>query len=274
MDILKRSLAPITDAAWQEIEKEAYNVLKNNLSARKFVDIVGPKGFNYSAVDLGRLTVPEGQNPNEVNYGIRQVQPLVEIRIPFELNIWEMDNVERGATDIDLSPVTEAVKKAAHFEDQVIYHGFEPGNIQGLSDASNYDIIEIGIDTDSLFQGVSKAVLKFKEEAISGPYTMVVSYELWQALSVYSSRHPIIKDLEKLIGGPVIYGPVIKNAYLVPSNAENLQLIIGQDFSIGYESNTSRTVKLYITESFTFRVLDPRSVIHFIVKDELPNTDK
>src|SRR4029079_16403196 len=128
MDILKRSLAPITEQAWKEIEKEAKSVLSNNLSARKFVDIIGPKGFDYAAVGLGRLQVPTEQQFEGVAYGIQQVQPLIEVRVPFELNIWELENIGRGAKDIDLAPLTEAAKRAANFEDQVIYHGFEPGN--------------------------------------------------------------------------------------------------------------------------------------------------
>jgi uncharacterized linocin/CFP29 family protein len=37
----------------------------------------------------------------------------------------------------------------------------------------------------------------------------------------------------------------------------DLELILGQDFSIGYEHHDHQNVKLYITETFTFRILDP-----------------
>jgi uncharacterized linocin/CFP29 family protein len=266
MDILKRSLAPITEQAWHEIEKEAKSVLTNNLSARKFVDVIGPKGFDFTAFGLGRLHVPAEQPYEGVSYGVHQVQPLIEIRVPFELNIWELDNIVRGAKDIDLTPLTEAAKKAANFEDQVIYHGFEQGNIKGLANSTAYPLVELSLDGEGILEGVSKAVLILKDEAIEGPYTMIVGHKVWQTLNVYSSGYPIRKNIEKLIGGPVIYSPVVESNYLVPSDADSLQLIIGQDFSVGYETNTSRTVRLYITESFTFRVLDPRYVLHFGVK--------
>lgn len=267
MDILKRSLAPITEQAWEKIEKEAKSVLTNNLSARKFVDVIGPKGFDYTVVGLGRLHVPAEQPYEGVSFGIQQTQPLIEIRVPFELNIWELDNIVRGAKDIDLSPVTEAAKKAANFEDQVIYHGFEPGNIDGLAKSSGYSLLELGLDAEEFLEGISQAVLKLKDEAIDGPYTMVVGQKVWQTLNVYSTGYPIRKNVEKLLGGPVIYSPVVDNCYLVPSDADSLQLTIGQDFSVGYETHTSRTVRLFITESFTFRVLDPRYVLHFKIKE-------
>jgi uncharacterized linocin/CFP29 family protein len=267
MDILKRSLAPITDQAWKEIEKEAKSVLTNNLSARKFVDVKGPKGFDFAAVGLGRLKVPADQQFPGVSYGIHQVQPMLEVRVPFELNIWELDNIVRGAKDIDLSPLTEAAKKAANFEDQVIYHGFEPGNITGLAHSSGYSLLEIDLNAAGLLEGVSQAVIKLKDEAIDGPYTLVVGQKVWQTLNVYATGYPIRKNVEKLLGGPVIYSPVVDNSYIVPSDADSLQLIIGQDFSIGYETNDSRTVRLFITESFTFRVLDPRYVLHLKIKE-------
>ncbi len=45
MNHLYRELAPISDAAWQEIEKEATRTLKTTLAARKLVDFVGPQGL-------------------------------------------------------------------------------------------------------------------------------------------------------------------------------------------------------------------------------------
>ena len=54
MNHLYRELAPISAAAWQEIEKEAKRTLKTTCAARKLVDFVGPKGWQASAVSIGR----------------------------------------------------------------------------------------------------------------------------------------------------------------------------------------------------------------------------
>ncbi len=55
MNILRKNLSPISDQAWEEINEQARIVFKTTLSARKFVDIDGPKGLNFGAVTLGRL---------------------------------------------------------------------------------------------------------------------------------------------------------------------------------------------------------------------------
>ena len=50
MNNLHRELAPISDAAWADIEQEASRTLKRHLAARRVVDVVGPKGLDFSAV--------------------------------------------------------------------------------------------------------------------------------------------------------------------------------------------------------------------------------
>ena len=54
MNHLYRELAPISDAAWAEIEAEAKRSLANFLAARRLVDFKGPQGWDTSAIGLGR----------------------------------------------------------------------------------------------------------------------------------------------------------------------------------------------------------------------------
>ncbi|HUA78343.1 MAG TPA: family 1 encapsulin nanocompartment shell protein, partial [Acetobacteraceae bacterium] len=55
MNNLHRELAPISDAAWAQIEEEASRTLKRHLAARRVVDVLGPKGGDFSAVGTGHL---------------------------------------------------------------------------------------------------------------------------------------------------------------------------------------------------------------------------
>src|SRR5205085_9493855 len=76
MTHLHRELAPISDNAWTEIEKEASRTLRTFLAARQVVDFSGPHGWDYSADSLGRLERVPGP-VDGVDAGIRAVQPLV-----------------------------------------------------------------------------------------------------------------------------------------------------------------------------------------------------
>ena len=54
----------------------------------------------------------------------RRVQPLVELRIPFELSREELQAMGRGAKDPDLDPVRQAARHAALAEDRAVFHGY------------------------------------------------------------------------------------------------------------------------------------------------------
>ena len=47
------------------------------------------KGGIMLGLDWGRLSVPENQRERDVRFGIHMVQPLVEIRTSFQLDLWE-----------------------------------------------------------------------------------------------------------------------------------------------------------------------------------------
>ena len=61
MNDLLRDLAPISDAAWKEIDDQARQALTVELAARKLVDFVGPKGWQTSAMNLGRVAALDGR---------------------------------------------------------------------------------------------------------------------------------------------------------------------------------------------------------------------
>ena len=91
MDLLKRKLAPILPEAWKLIDEEATRVLKLHLAGRKIADFSGPKGWHKAAVSTGRLEIIEDPGlGKDVGIGIREVQPLIEVRIPIVLSIMDL----------------------------------------------------------------------------------------------------------------------------------------------------------------------------------------
>ena len=55
MNNLHRELAPISDAAWAQIEEETARTFKRYLAGRRVVDVRGPAGTALSAVGTGHL---------------------------------------------------------------------------------------------------------------------------------------------------------------------------------------------------------------------------
>ncbi|MFZ0428801.1 MAG: family 1 encapsulin nanocompartment shell protein [Acidobacteriota bacterium] len=261
MNILRRELAPITEAAWGLIDHRAKEVLQASLSGRRVVDVDGPKGWEYSSVPLGRLTAPHEAALGEVGFGLRAVQPLVESRIIFELDVWELDNASRGAEAIELGPLEASARRIATFEETAIYEGFAGGGIRGLRECTEHERLRFSGDPSHLLEAVAVGLARFAGSGVDGPYVLVAGSELWQAVSEHSQDYPLKKHLERLLGNPLILSPFLQDTVLVSLRGGDLKLTLGQDFAIGYHSHDTRKVQLYLTETFTFRVLDGAAVI-------------
>jgi uncharacterized linocin/CFP29 family protein len=261
MDILKQSLAPVSAEAWEEIKSESKRFLSSHLSARKFIRVADPKGWGYPASPSGRLIIPEKQDRDGVVYGINKVQPLIEPRIRFTLNLWELDNLTRGAKDVDLGALEKAAVKFAEFEERTIYYGLPNASITGLKDSNMRERLTFPESMEELLAVVSHGITRLMHSSVSGPYALIVSPEKWEAISSHFKAYPLKLQLEKLLGGPVILSHFIKEAFLAPAFASELDLILGQDISIGYESHNGKEVNLFFTESFTFQINDPATVI-------------
>jgi uncharacterized linocin/CFP29 family protein len=260
MDILRKSLAPITKEAWDEINDQAKLTFKNILTARKFVDIDGPKGLEYGAVSLGRLSQKTIKQNNGVNYGISQVLPLIEIRKPFHLDLWELDNVSRGVEDVDLEPLEDAARDFAKFEDEAMYYGFNESGIKGMKESSGYDASSFPDTAKDLLKTLGKVITQFQSNAVEGPYSMVVSPDKWHFILSQIESYPLINQIKSMLGGNVIQSPNVKEAFIISERGGDFKLTVGQDISIGFDSATTTEVKLYYTESFTFQVLEPNAV--------------
>lgn len=261
MDMLKKELAPLTDKAWDEINDRAREALKTQLSARKVLHVNGPNGWDYNVLTEGRLTNIE-DNGKGVNSGIYQVKPLTEARVVFELNRWELDNIERGAKDIDLGPLEEAVSKIAEFEDNTVFNGLESSNIKGLkTEAVNN--LQLGQDSSEIIANILEGKILLNNALAETPYSLIVGKDAWKIIQTKTEGYPLHRRIEHLIDGEIIFSKVIDGAFLIPFDHADLELTIGKDYAVGYENHDSKNVKLFITVSFTFRILDPEIIVSY-----------
>ncbi|MFW6215581.1 MAG: family 1 encapsulin nanocompartment shell protein [Alkalispirochaetaceae bacterium] len=263
MDLLKRDLAPITDVAWEEIDRQATRVLRSLLTARKFADILGPYGPQFGAVPAGRLDIVKGSGKAIPDYGVHKVHPLLEVRIPFDLDIWELDNAARGADDIDLSNLEEAATKIAAFEEGILYAGSREADIPGIAEASSQPSVAYDQNPASFLKAVAEGVTQLRASAVEGPYALVVDKPMWSYLSSSVQGRPLRHHLEYILQGPVLLSTFTESCYLVSMRGGDLELVIGQDIAIGYSSHDKDRVRLYFTESFTYRILDSSTTLFF-----------
>ncbi|MFI6040104.1 family 1 encapsulin nanocompartment shell protein [Nocardia sp. NPDC051321] len=262
MNNLYRELAPITAEAWSAIEEEATRTFKRHIAGRRVVDLSGPHGLDYSAVGTGHTT-PIAAPDEGVQARQRVVAPLVELRVPFRLSREELDNVERGALDPDLDAVKDAAKKIAFAEDRAIFEGYPAANITGIRASSTNQAIALPSDPRLVPESVTQALTALRLAGVDGPYSVLLSAELFTAVSETSDHgHPIRTHIERLIpDGEIIWAPAIDGAFVLTCRGGDYDLRIGQDLSIGYLSHDAESVQLYFQQSLTFLVYTAEAAV-------------
>jgi len=262
MDLLKRELAPVLPEAFAQIDAEARRVLEQRLAARKLVDFRGPFGWEYAAVSTGRLKLFHEELVKGVSIGQRTAEPLLDVRAPIILDLAELDAVARGAVDLDLSAVVEAAERVASVEDGAVFHGFAEGSIAGIVQKSPHPPIRV----PSVLQW-PMAVVQAKEvlraAGVTGPYALAAGSREYDELAAGTEDgYPILKRIERqLVDGPVVWAPALDGAVMLSVRGGDFELTIGQDLSIGYAYHEKNRVELFLTESFTFRVLEPQAAV-------------
>jgi len=260
---LFRDRAPITDAGWAEIEKEAKRTLRALLAARRVVDFRGPLGWDDSDVEIGRadpIAAPTGSNTVQAH--LRRVQPLVELRIPFDMSRAELDAIDRGARDPDLDAVTAAAREIAVAEDRAIFHGYKAAHITGICQARAATAVPLGSSHADYPGAVSAALTKLRDDGVEGPFAVVLNEQLYKDLaSRTDGGYPILSHVQRLIDGEIVWAPGLDGGLVISMRGGDFELTVGQDFSIGYLEHTLERVRLYIEESFTFLILTEQAAI-------------
>ena len=263
MNLLRRSLAPVPDAAWQKLDADARDALKEHLTARRVVDFDGPHGPHLAALNLGTLA-PVELGPG-ITAGLRQVQPLFEVRVPFVLSRRALDDAARGAPDFDTSAAVEAARTLALIEDRAVFHGLAAAAIRGLGEVSPHPVLPLGEDSLGFADVITRGLMALDDAGVSGPYALLLGSVPYRRLAGISAAYPPLRHLTNLISGPVLRAPSLDGGLLLSQRGEDFRLTVGQDVAIGYRRDDGERIELFFLESFTFLVLNSEAVVRFTV---------
>lgn len=255
MNNLHRELAPVSNAAWGQIEEETKRTIKRYLAGRRVVDVLAPGGDALPGVATGHLlsiTPPaEGIMANQ-----REVKALVEVRAPFELSRQAIDDVERGSEDSNWQPAKDAAKTLAFAEDRAIFDGYKAANIQGIREGTSNPIKSLPDDVRDYPDAVAQALTQLRLAGVNGPYSAILgASEYTELAETRDHGYPVLEHVKRIINGDIIWAPAIQGAFVLSTRGGDFELSVGQDVSIGYLSHTDAVVRLYLQETFTFRVL-------------------
>src|ERR1700749_3508513 len=272
MNNLHRELAPISDAAWSQIEEETSRTIKRYLEGRRVVDVEGPDGMGLSAVGTGHL-----RNVTAPGDGIltrqREVKALVEFRVPFDLDRQQIDDVERGANDSDWQPAKDAAQKIAFAEDRAIFEGYAAGGIVGVRQGTSNPAMTLPADVRHYPDAIAQALGQLRLVGVNGPYSVLLGADAYTALAESSDNgYPVLEHTKKLVKDEIIWTPAITGAFVLTTRGGDFDLHIGQDVSIGYLSHTDSVMRLYLQETFTFLLLTTEDVLALAPRATTPPT--
>jgi uncharacterized linocin/CFP29 family protein len=261
MNNLHRELAPISEAAWADLEEETTRTLKRYLAGRRVVDVHGPGGVGLSAVGTGHLKAIEAPGDGVLACQ-REVKALVEVRVPFDLDRQQIDDVERGSGDSDWQPAKDAAKKIAYAEDRAIFEGYAAAGIGGIRQRTSNPIQTLPADVRQYPDAIAQALSQLRLVGVNGPYTVLLGADAYTALAETSDNgYPVLEHVKKLVKDEIIWAPALAGAFVLTTRGGDFALHIGQDVSIGYLGHSDSVVRLYLQETLTFLLLTTEAAV-------------
>jgi uncharacterized linocin/CFP29 family protein len=264
MSHLLREHAPITEAAWDAIDEEARERLTPALAARKLVDFSGPRGWEFSATNLGRVrSIDTAPGVDGVSAAQRRVLPVVELRADFSLDRAQLRDADRGAEDVDLGPLDTAARRIAIAENRTVFHGWEAAGIAGITEASSLEPLALGENCELYPRHVATAVEAMLSAGVEGPYGLALGPAAYRRVlqTAEHGGYPLLEHLRHIVDGPLVWSPGVEGAVVVSLRGGDFLLECGEDLSIGYDSHDAERVNLYLIESFTFRVVEEDAAV-------------
>jgi uncharacterized linocin/CFP29 family protein len=154
----------------------------------------------------------------------------------------------------------------ARAENVAVCHGFDPGGIAGITQAASHSPIELSDDFDAYPGHVAKGVELLLEAGIDGPYGLALGPACYTGV-IETTEHGgylVFDHLRKILDGPIVRAPGMEGALVLSMRGGDFLFESGQDLSIGYDSHDPETVRLYLEESFSFRVATEEAAVALV----------
>src|SRR5689334_9487595 len=184
MDTLNRDRAPFPGEVWQMIDEAAASAARDQLTARRYLDLEGPFGVGLTAIEVGNDDYCRQPGPMEAGAVMGRAIPLPMLRKSFRLSIRRVAaHVEHGQP-LDLNPVQQAAEAAADREEELIYRGQPDFGLSGMLTIEGRQQVEGGdwSEPDRALRDVLGAATRLDDTGYRGPYALALSPVLYNNL--------------------------------------------------------------------------------------------
>ena len=261
MDSLNRDQAPFPAEIWQMIDAAAASAARDQLTARRFLDLEGPFGAGLTAIEVGNDDYCRQPGPDEAGAVMGRAIPLPMLRKSFQLSIRRVSAHVQNGQPLDLNPVQNAAEAVANREEEMIYSGQPAFGLAGMIMAEGRQQVAATDWTapDRALQDVLAAATRLDDGGFRGPYALALAPALYNNLfRLYPGSDVMgLEHLRRLCTAG-IYKAAIPGGVLVDTRVG--VLILGQDLQAGYSSQDGVHYQLYVSESIVLRIDEPKAI--------------
>lgn len=271
MDYLARDDAPFSGEVWNQIDETVVQTARRILTGRRFIDIYGPLGAQTLSVpvdDLNRKSAVEDDGIMSKTGG-RAYKELPLIYSDATLYWRDMENSLKSGRPLDLTAVVEAAAKCAKKEDELLFFGSKSFGYDGLFTAKGATHLKRADwkTGENPFADVAKGIETLVEKGVWGRTALVMSPNLYtqlQRIQPGTGRMEIDR-VSSLVDGHLYRTPVLgaDKAVLVCSDAQYIDLAVGQDFAASYLELKDLNHVLRVVETAMPRIKRSDAIVVF-----------
>jgi len=269
MDFLSREGSPIPAELWKKIDEAVVSTAKKILTGRRFISIYGPLGAGIQSINVDNISeLDESEGSIAVIKG-RTYQHIPLINQDFSLLWRDLEFADQTGAPVDLSKASWAAGQCALKEDELIFLGNEALGYKGLLTEEGTVRLPISDwgEGENPFRDISSGLAKFIEKGIVGRKALVVSPHLLIHLQRIQPGTGVTEyeRVSRLVDGNIFTTTVIKGnkAVLVCAEAQNIDLVIGQDMICSYLETKNLNHYFRIIETLLLRIKNKDAVVVF-----------
>src|SRR5439155_5234918 len=132
-----------------------------------------------------------------------------------------------------------------------------------IAEVSPHEPMPLGENPETYPRPVARAVELLLQNGISGPYGLALGRDEYTRVAETAEHggYPLLDHLHKILDGPIVWTPGVEGAIVLSLRGGDFLFDSGEDLSIGYQSHDAEAIRLYLEESFSFRVATPEAAV-------------
>jgi uncharacterized linocin/CFP29 family protein len=249
------------------IDEAALGAAKSQLAGRRLLEISGPYGFGYRAVDATERPAGGEVKRGEATAVLSsaQLQPVPMLSAGFTVAMRDIAAAEEHGVRLELKSAVEAAIATAHLEDKLIFEGNTGLGIAGLMTVAGAAKVKLGNwgDVGKAADDLIAAVNALDAAGFPGPYTAALAPSLYNALFLRYPQSDMLQmeHAREIITGGMVKAATLKSGGVVMQAGKHVATImVGQDMTVAYVGPSGTSYEFVVVESLAPRVFIPEAV--------------